>query len=92
MIDNSRRAVELAPRRMLFRGGDLLTLVVAEPLPPGSRIAVRLAGGETGDPAVTGKIVALRRGPDGEVELDIRLRSLSREQRSRLAALVNPSA
>jgi hypothetical protein len=92
MSGPGRRALEVSPRRVLAFGGDLLTLAVAEPLPPGSRVEVRLLAAEPVQPAVTGKIVALRRGPDGEVVLDIRLRSLSREQRSRLAALVIPSA
>jgi hypothetical protein len=92
MTAASRRVVQVTPRRVLALGGDLLTLAVAAPLPPGSRVEVRFCAAEPVHPAVTGKIVALRRAPDGEVELDIRLRSLSRDQRSRLAALVNPSA
>jgi hypothetical protein len=89
MSDPGRRTIEISPREFVALGGDLLTITVPAPLPPGSRVGIALP---CGVPAATGKVVAVRRSPEDTVELDVRLSSLSREQRQRLAAAVTPRA
>jgi hypothetical protein len=92
MSDSGHRALEISPRRVLALRGDLLTVTLVEPVPPGSRVEIRDAGSGARELVATGKVVAVRLNRDGGVEIDVRLHNLSREQRASLASVISPPA
>jgi len=87
MSGGSHRTLRLAAQRIAALRGDLLSAVIAEPVPPGSRVDLLLPREER---PVSGKVVAVRRTAEGEAEIDLRLYSLPRERRARIEALVSP--
>lgn len=82
--ERSVRASEVISLR-----ADLLTVRVAEPLPPGTRIRLELGPAEgSALPRPTGKVVGLAREAQDRYVLSVRLHSLPRAERAAIEALV----
>ena len=77
----------LAPTGFVSLAADMLTVTVAEALPPGTRVRLR-GGAETLDAAggAGGKVVSIERAARGGYAIAIRLTGVTRAEREALAA------